>query len=96
MQQINKKYSPVLVKLERCDNDIARVDANRGASAIDLVTLYSINVNDPFLAVHLRDLSVPSSVLAPHDAHLIILTNRDRSTLGMTNAQRVLAVVFQL
>jgi hypothetical protein len=75
--EMSKRDSPVLVKLERCDNNIARVDSNGGACTIHLVTLYSVNVDDPFLAVHLRDLAIPPSMLAPHNAHLIILANRD-------------------
>ena len=73
--------SPVLVKFERRDDDIARVDADGSSGAIGLVSLNPVDMDNPLLAVHLRDLAFPPRKLAPHNPHLVILANRDRSAL---------------
>lgn len=50
------------------------MNANRYARAVCLVSLDTIDVNDPLLAVHLRDLAIAPLVLPPDDSYLIILS----------------------
>jgi len=65
----------VLVQLDGRNDNIARVDTNRRSSTIGLVTLYTVDVDDPFLAVHLGNLAFPTLVFAPYDPDLIVLAN---------------------
>jgi len=68
--------SPILVQLDRRDNDIAGVDADRGSSTVRLVPLNPVDVDHPFLAVHLRDLSFTPLVFSPDNANFVILADR--------------------
>lgn len=70
-------YEPVLVELDVDNDDIAGVDANGDRSTIGLVALDTVYVNNPLLAVNLCDLSFPALVLAPDNANLVILADRD-------------------
>jgi len=65
----------VLVKLERDDDDVAWVDANGGRSAIRLIPLHAIYVNNPFLSVNLCDLALTTLVFSSDNANLIIFSN---------------------
>ena len=66
---------PVLVQLDRRDDDVAGVDANGGRRAVRLVPLHTVNVDNPLLAVHLGDLALPTLVLSADDPDLVILAN---------------------
>lgn len=52
------------------------MNADRHARAVRLVPLDTIDVNDPLLAVHLRDLAIAPLVLSPDDPYLIVLPYR--------------------
>jgi len=66
---------PILIQLDGSDNDLAGVDANGSGSAIRLVTLHTVNVDDPFLTVHLGDFPFPTLVRPPNNSDLIIFTD---------------------
>jgi hypothetical protein len=51
------------------------MNANRHTRAIRLIPLDTIDVNDPLLAVHLRDLAIAPLVLTPDDSYFIILSH---------------------
>jgi len=68
-------YTPILVKLYGGDHNFAGVDANRSSCTIGLVALHTVNVDDPFLAVHLRNLSFPTFVLSPHNPYFVVLAD---------------------
>ena len=65
----------ILVELDGGDNDIGRVNANGGACAVRLVTLDTVDVDDPLLAVDLDDLALTTLVLSTDNSDLIILAN---------------------
>ena len=67
--------TPILVQLDRGDDDITRVNTNGDRRAVRLVPLDTVNVDDPLLAVHLRDLPLTTLVLAAHNPNLIVLAN---------------------
>ena len=76
-----KLGAPVLVQLNRGDDDIAWVDANGYRRAVRLVALNTFNVDDPLLAVHLSDLALPALVFPPDDANLVVLADRKCASL---------------
>jgi len=63
------------VKLDGSDNDVARVDANGRSRPVRLVSLHTVNVDNPFLAVDLGDFSLTSLVFSPDNADLVILAD---------------------
>lgn len=67
--------TPVVVELQSGNNNLAGVDANGDGGAVRLVTLNTVDVDHPLLAVHLGDLALTTLVLAPHDPDLIILAD---------------------
>ena len=67
---------PVFVELDANDDNLGGVDTDRHSCTIGLVTLYSVDVDNPFLAVNLRDLSFPTLVFPAHNSNLIIFTDR--------------------
>ena len=67
---------PVLVQLDRRDNDVAWVNANGSCGTIRLVTLDAVDVDDPLLTVHLGHLALTTLVLAPDNPDLVVLANR--------------------
>ena len=66
---------PVLVQLDRRDDDVAGVDANGDGCTVRLVALDAVDMDYPLLAVDLGDLALPTLVLAPNNPNLIILTD---------------------
>ena len=68
--------TPVLVQLDRRDDDIAGMDADGDRRAVRLVALNAVDVNYPLLTVHLGDLSLPALVLSPNNTDLVVLANR--------------------
>ena len=50
------------------------MNADRHARAVRLVSLNTVDVNDPLLAVHLRDLAIAPLVLPPDDPYFIVLS----------------------
>ena len=66
---------PVLVQLDRRDDDVAWVDANGNGCTVRLVALDAVDVDHPLLAVDLGDLALPTLVLAPNNPNLIVLTD---------------------
>lgn len=67
---------PVLVELDVDDDNLGGVDTNRHCCAVRFIALYTVNVNDPFLAVHLRNLSFSAFVFPAHNSDLVVLTDR--------------------
>lgn len=67
---------PVLVELEREDNNIAWVDADGCGRAVRLVPLNAIDVDNPFFAVNLCDFSLTTLVFASNDPNFVIFANR--------------------
>lgn len=67
---------PVFVELDVKDDNLGGVDANRHRCAIRFVALYTVDVNNPFLAVHLSNLSFPTLVLPAHNSDFVVLTDR--------------------
>ena len=76
-----KPDSPILVQLQGSYNYIAGVDTNRRRGAVRFVTLNSVNIHNPLLAVHLRDFSFPAFKFAAHDAYFVVFTDGDCSNL---------------
>lgn len=68
-------YIPILIQLDGDDNHFAGVHTNRGSSAIRLVALHAVNVDDPFFTVHLCDFSFPTLVCPPNDPDLVVLAD---------------------
>ena len=66
---------PVLVQLDRRDDDVAGVDANGDGCTVRLVALDAVDMDYPLLAVDLGDLALPTLVLAPNNPNLIVLTD---------------------
>ena len=66
---------PVLVQLDSSNDNVAWVDTDGYRRAIRLVTLDTVYVDNPLLAVDLGDLALPALVLAPDDPDLVILAN---------------------
>lgn len=50
----------VAVKLETGDDDVGGVDVERNSGAVGLFAVYTLNVNDPLLAVDLKNLALGS------------------------------------
>lgn len=75
LRRVRAIDAPVLVQLDGGDDNIAGVDTNGDRRAVRLVSLDTVNVDNPLLAVHLRDLAFPSLVLAPHNPNLVILAD---------------------
>lgn len=63
------------VKFDSSDNDVAGVNANGRSRPIRLVSLHTVNVDDPLLAVDLGNFSLTSLVFSPDNANLIILAD---------------------
>jgi len=70
-----KDRPPVLVNLEGGNNDVAWVDTNGDRGAVRLVSLDTIDVDNPFFTVHLGDLSLTTLVFSADDPDFVILTN---------------------
>lgn len=70
-----KDCPTILVELDGGDNDVGRVDADGGRSAVRLVAGDTVNVDDPLFAVDLGDLALSALVLAANDKDLVILTD---------------------
>ena len=66
---------PVLVQLDRRDDDVAGVDANGDGCTVRLVALDAVDMDYPLLAVDLGDLALPTLVLAPDNPDLIVLAD---------------------
>lgn len=71
----------VFVQLQRGDNNVAWMDANGGRRAVDLVTVHSVDVDDPFFTVDLGDLSITTLVFSPHNQDLVVLSYWDRANV---------------
>jgi hypothetical protein len=68
-------FIPVLVKLQGGNNHVAGVDADGCGRAVDLVPMHTVDVDDPFFAVDLRDFALPTLELASYDQYLVVFTN---------------------
>jgi hypothetical protein len=69
--------SPVLVQLDSSDNDIAGMHADRRGRSVGLVALNTVDMDDPFFAVNLRNFSLTSFVFAPDNTNFIVFANRE-------------------
>jgi len=65
----------IFVQFDVDDNHLARVYTDRSSSAIRLVALHTVNVDDPFFTVHLRDFSLPTLVCPPNNPDLVIFAD---------------------
>merc|ERR1719313_2945536 len=57
---------------------LGRADADVDGLAVGLVAAHALDVDDPLLAVDLRDLALPVVVVAADDRDLVVLTDRQR------------------
>ena len=73
--------TPVLVQLDRSDNDVAGVDANGSRGTVGLVTLYPVNVDHPFFTVNLGDFAFPALEFASYDSYFVVFTDGKRTGL---------------
>lgn len=73
--------SPVLVKLELCDDHVGRVNGQGNRGTVCLLTDNSLDVDDPLLTVDLGDTALTTLVSTSDDENLVILVDRDRSDL---------------
>merc|ERR1719160_2000639 len=76
-----QKSLAVLVKLKLGDDHLRWTDANLHSLTIRLVARDALDMDDPLLAVHLRDLSLAVVVVTARDLHLVILANRHRANV---------------
>jgi hypothetical protein len=67
--------SPILVQLDGGDNNIAGVDANGGASAVRLVSLDTVDMDNPLLAVHLQNLALTALELSSNNSDLVVFAD---------------------
>jgi len=70
-----KDRPPILVKLERGDDDVAWVNANGDRRAVRLVPLDTVDVDNPLFTVDLGHLSLTTLVLSTDDPDFVILAN---------------------
>lgn len=80
-RQPNEKLSaradrPVLVELDADDDNLGGMDTDGHRCTIRFVALYTVDVDDPFLAIHLCDLSFPALVLPAHNSNFVVLADR--------------------
>lgn len=68
--------SAILVQLNSGDNDVAGVDSNRGACAVRLVSLHTVDMDDPLLAVDLDDLALTTLEFSADNSDFIIFADR--------------------
>jgi len=71
----------VSVQFDGGDNDIAGVDTDGGSRAVRLVSLHTVDVDDPFLAVDLRHLSLTTLVLSSNDADFVVFADWQRAAV---------------
>lgn len=67
--------TPVFVELDVDDDNLGGMNPDRHRRAIRLVALYTLDVNNPFLAVYQRNLSFPALVFPAHNSDFVVLTD---------------------
>ena len=72
---------PILVELERCDDDVAWVNADGDRGSIGLVPLDTVDVDNPLFTVDLGNLSLATLVFSADDPNFVILSDGYRSCL---------------
>ena len=75
LYRTNDHDTPILIQLDSGDNDLAGVNADGSGSTIRLITLHTVNVDDPFLTIHLGNFSFPTLVCPPNDPDLVIFAD---------------------
>jgi len=71
------KYGPsVLVQLDVDNNNVAGMNADGHARTVRLVPLDTVDMNDPLLPVHLRNLAIAPLVFPSDNSYFIILPDR--------------------
>jgi len=65
----------ILVQLDGNNDHLTGVYADGSSSTIRLVALHTVNVDDPFLTVHLRDFPFPTFICPPDDPDLVIFAD---------------------
>jgi len=68
--------APVFVHLDGGNDDFTGVNADGHAGTIRLITVNTVNVDDPFLAVDLGHFAFAAHVLPAGDSDFVILANR--------------------
>lgn len=63
----------VLVELDSGDDYVRGVEADGRGGPVGFIAVHAVDVDDPFFAVHLSDLALPTLVLAAHDQDLVVL-----------------------
>lgn len=63
------------------------MDSDGGGRTVGLVPLDTVDVDNPFLAVHLGDLALTALVFAADNADLVILADRQRAALDFCGQQ---------
>ena len=86
---------PVFIQLYRSNHNVARMDANGGCRAVDLVAVHSVDVDDPLFAVDLGNLSITTLVFSPHNQDLVVLSYWNRADLEIKAAVSVAATISQ-
>lgn len=81
-------HVPVIVELDGGDDNVGWVNANGGGCAVGLVSLYTLDVHDPLLPVHLGDLSFSTLVFSPYNPDLVVLAYGKRASL----CERIISV----
>lgn len=71
-----KNRSPVLVKLQGSNYDVAWVDADGDRGAVRLVPLDTVDVDDPLFTVDLGDLSLTTLVFSTDNPDFVVLSHR--------------------
>merc|ERR1740120_182970 len=81
-----QKRLAIFVDLQLGDRDFRWVNADRNGLAIGFIASDALDVDPPFFAIHLSDFALAVVIVSPHNHHLIISTNRQR-THGIFGAQ---------
>lgn len=80
-----KSNAPVVVKVDRSDNTVGRVNANRHRSARGLLNRESLNVDNVLGSVDLDDLALATLVLSTGHLDLVVLPDGKSSDLTNPN-----------
>lgn len=83
-----QKNAPVLVDPESSNHNVRRVDSNHDSLSVSLLTVNSLNVDDPLLPVNLGHLSLAPLVRSTNDENLVVFSDGDRSGLDSSKQVR--------
>lgn len=84
-----KDVLAVTVELEAGDDNIGRVNLEGDCGAVGLLTVHTLDVDDPLLAVDLEHLTLGTLRRSTDNQNFVILTDRNGSNLSNTNKAKV-------